>query len=94
MQLGHMVLNTQCYQGALSRQAVKVNSQIIYTRLVNRSEVITQAEAPSRQSHSLSLTYQQLTLSRRYAKKRRLTSFNKRECTRRKGGEGTEGKKV
>lgn len=93
MQLGHMGFNSECYLNTLSGHAVKVNSWIIYIRLVKRSTPITWLEAPCYANPSLPHTYQQLTLSRTHAKKGRLTSY-RRECTRQKGGEGTERKNV
>lgn len=45
MQHGHMVFDSECYQTTLSGQAVKVNSWIIYIRLVKRLALITRSEA-------------------------------------------------
>lgn len=69
MRLGHMRFNSECYQSILSGHTLKVNSWIIYIRLVKQLSPI----APCCANHFFP---------------------HKRECTRWKGGEGTERKNV
>ena len=70
MQPGHMVFDSEPYQGTLSGQAVKVNSWIIYTRLVKRLAPITHTHTPGGEDSLLSYKKRMHKVERRRRNRR------------------------